>query len=140
MKKKPQKNKAVSEILGTILLLGMSVMMFSSVYVAIFIISPAPSKPSVNIAFRIENDNIIIDHFGGKALSLETKILIKTENESMNTTINNIIENKYKNDNVWNIGEQLTYSIENLSRKTVTINIIDIDSNSIVATGKLQRS
>jgi len=132
-----RRDDGVSEIIGTILLLGISVTLFSLVYMSVLIISPNPPTPSANIVVRVEGDDIIIDHCGGAALSLDTKILMTIGSGPMNATANDGLDDKYKDDDLWNMGEKLVFPVENLSGKQITINVIDVKSNSIVMTGKL---
>ena len=135
MKKKS--DDGVSEILGTILLLGMTVSFFSLIYGSVLLMSPASPAPSANIVFTVENDNIIINHLGGTALPLATEILMTIGTRSMNASANDGLDDKYRDDNLWGIGEKLVFTVENLSGELITINVIDADSGSIIMTGKL---
>jgi FlaG/FlaF family flagellin (archaellin) len=132
-------DNGVSEIIGTMLLLGITVTLFSLVYVSVLAISPTPLTPSANIVFRVEGDDIIIDHCGGAALSLDTKILMMIGNRSVNVTAKDGLDDKYKDDDIWGMGEKLVFPVENLSGKQITINVVDVNSNSLVMTGKLRR-
>lgn len=133
--KNRQSDNGVSEIIGTILLLGMTVTLFSLVYASVLTISPTPPTPSANIVFRVEEDNITIDHCGGVALSLDTKILMTIGSTSMNATAKDGLDDKYKDDGLWGMGEKLVFPVEDLSGKKITIHVVDVDSNSIVMTG-----
>lgn len=133
--KNRRSDNGVSEIVGTMLLLGIAVTLFSLVYISVLTISPTPPTPSANIVFRVEGDNITIDHCGGVALSLDTKILMTIDNRSLNATAKDGLDDKYKDDDLWSIGEKLVFPVENLSGKQITINVVDVDSNSIVMTG-----
>ena len=135
--KNRQADNGVSEIVGTILLLGITITLFSLIYVSVLTISPTPITPSANIVFRVKGDDIIINHCGGTALSLDTKILMIIGNRSMNTTAEDGLDDKYKDDDLWGIGEKLVFPVENLSGKQITIHVVDVDSNSMVMTGKI---
>jgi len=130
-------DNGVSEIVGTILLLGITITLFSLIYVSVLTISPAPHTPSANIVFRVKGDDIIINHCGGTALSLDTKILMIIGNRSMNATAEDGLDDKYKDDDLWGIGEKLVFLVGNLSGKQITIHVVDVDSNSMVMTGKI---
>lgn len=130
-------DNGVSEIVGTILLLGITITLFSLIYVSVLTISPAPHTPSANIVFRVKGDNITINHCGGTALSLDTKILMTIGNRSMNATAEDGLDDKYKDDDLWGIGEKLVFLVGNLSGKQITIHVVDVDSNSMVMTGKI---
>ena len=131
-------DNGVSEIVGTILLLGITITLFSLIYVSVLTISPAPHTPSANIVFRVKGDDIIINHCGGTALSLDTKILMTIGNRSINATAEDGLDDKYKDDDdLWGIGEKLVFLVGNLSGKQITIHVVDVDSNSMVMTGKI---
>jgi len=134
---KDKSDNGVSEVIGTILLLGITVSLFSLIYVSVLAISPTPPTPSANIVFRVEGNDIIIDHCGGASLSLDTKILMTIGSESMNATAKDGLDDNYKDDDLWSMGEKLVFPVENLSGKQITIHVIDVNSNSIVMTGNI---
>jgi len=70
-RKKYSNDNAVNEILGTILLLGISVSIFSIVYMSVLTFPYAPSTPSSNIYFSLDETKIVLTHFGGKELDLD---------------------------------------------------------------------
>jgi len=67
----------VTEVVGTVLLLGIAVSVFSSLYVVVLSYPSPSSISSANLVGTIEGSNIVIEHRGGEALSLDTEILIK---------------------------------------------------------------
>ena len=71
LKKKKGVNRAVSDIVGNILLLGVSVSLFIAIYIAVLSHSPSPSKPSVDLICTVEGDNVIIEHQGEKNIRLK---------------------------------------------------------------------
>lgn len=127
----------VSEIIGTILILGITVALFSLLYVSVLTVSPMPLTPSADIVFGVEEGNITINHCGGAALSLDTRILMTIGSTSMNATAKDGLDDRYKDDGLWGMGEKLVFPVENLSGKQIMINVVDVDSNSIVMVGKL---
>jgi len=136
-------DKAVSETVGTLLLLGMSITLFSIIYFSIVTIYPISANPTVNlICFKDEN-TIIIEHRGGESLSLDTKILLNIGGIDNELTVGEIIENDSNSDGFWSIGERLVYNttqyydndIDYTENCNLGINIIDKFSNSIVMTG-----
>ena len=136
-KNKDRSDNGVSEIIGTILILGITVSLFSLIYVSVLAVSPTSHTPSANIVLRVEGDNIIIDHCGGPSLSLDTKILMMIDSISMNVTAKDGLDDNYKDDDLWGIGERLVFPVENLSGKQITVHVVDVDSNSIIMIGKL---
>ena len=132
------KNQAVTEILGTMLLLSISIGLFSIVYISVLTVPQSPPNPTANIICQLDGDNIIVGHYGGKPLSLESKILLKVDDISLDpVNTGDYLYNDINNDGFWSVGEKLVYSNPSidLEGKRIEVNIIDIDSNSIVTSG-----
>ena len=136
-------NEGVSEIVSTVLLLGMAISFFSLLCVTVLSYPSSPSSPSVNLASRIYGSSLIIDHCGGEALSLDTKVIV-TIGDDPSVTITVRDENYPKvdvnNDNRWGIGEQFIYEDTNLTGKPISVIVVDVESNSMVLTGTIQGS
>jgi len=130
-----RKNHAVSEIIGTVMLLGIAIAMFSLVQLFAFgLLSENPNSPSVRLVASVEDSNIIIVHNGGESLPLNTRILY-TINGTPQDPFNagdSIIENDPKN-NLWGIGEIVKYNSEkDLESSNVEILVVDVKSNSVI--------
>jgi len=133
-------NQMVSEIIGTVLLLAITVAIFSTIYS--FVISyPSPSSPTlVQIVGSVEGENIILEHRGGEAISLDSKLKIDLGDVIDEIVIgdNNYLEDKYKEDGLWNIGEKIRYPFE-YNEGIVEAKIIATDekTNSLVMLGSV---
>jgi hypothetical protein len=125
-------NKAVSEMVGTILLLAMSVSFFSIVYISILTIYPLSSSPSVNLICSVEDNNFTLEHRGGKTLDLNTKFIIKIDSSINNFTAGDYLSIESKDDGVWNIGERVVYPVGDITNKKVSLSVVDIESNSVI--------
>ncbi len=126
-------NQAVSEIVGTMLLLVISITLFSVVYISVLTIYPSSTKPSVNIICAIdENNNIIIEHCGGKELDLDTKVSITIAETNEKFTVGDYLNNESKNNGVWDVGEKVIYPVENITDKMISVSVIDKHSNSVI--------
>jgi FlaG/FlaF family flagellin (archaellin) len=143
----PMKNnrgiEAVSEVIGTMLLLGMAVSLFMIVYVSVLTTSSSPPSPSSNIISHVDGDSIIMEHYGGDQLNLDTKIMITIDNTIIETTLEDIgssLSWDSNNDGQWGMGEKLIYSKDGLSLegKQISLSIVDVESNSVVMMGTLQ--
>jgi flagellin-like protein len=143
MRKLFRNKKGVSEIVGTILLLGMAIALFVGVHiVAMNVIPYSPRAPSVRISGQLDNNIIYIQHNGGDSLPFGTKIIF-SDYATGETIIDgeiSIVRGHIIDDNgndVWNIGEIIKYpnvfvpSLD-FSGKIQMI-IIDIESNAIIA-------
>jgi flagellin-like protein len=135
-------NNAVSEIIGVILLLAMAVALFSTVY--LFVMHDAldiseNSPPSVTVLGTIGGSDIILEHRGGDALSLDTEIMITISGIVYNMTVGDLMDNESKEDGKWSVGEKLSYGPSmDITGRQVGILVIDAKSNSVVMQGTLQ--
>ena len=133
-------NEMVSEILGTVLLIGIVVAIFSTMYVSVVSYpNPEPSSYARLVA-TIEGNNIIIEHRGGDALSLNTKFQIAIGNITTTLTVGekNYLDDDAKKDNEWNVGERLVFPFDyNLSNCEAQIRAVDTNSNSLIMMGSL---
>jgi FlaG/FlaF family flagellin (archaellin) len=123
-------NRAVSEIVGTLLLLGISISLFSVIYLSVLTIYPSSAKQSVNLICSAEENNIIIEHRGGKTLDLYTKFIVTIDGMNKEFTVGDYLNNEYGIDGIWNIGERVVLPVGNITDKKVTISGVDINSKS----------
>ncbi len=134
-------HRAVSEIIGTILLLGISVSLFSVVYIFVLTVPYSPPTPSVNIICQIDDGNIILSHYGGKALNLDSKIVLIVDGQPIDSiTAGDYLYNDFNGDGLWSMGEKVVFSYASLvsGGEQIEVNILDTGSNSLVLTGTLQ--
>ena len=130
---------AVSEVLGTVLLLVISVTLFSVVYASVLSIPNTPSTPSVTIIGTIEDNMLMLEHRGGDKLTLNSEILLSMKDGSTDRfPISQYLEDQYK-ENGWNIGERVIYDLDpNMQFKPVGVVVVDHISNSVVMMGTVQ--
>ena len=128
---KRRRNKAVSEIVGTVLLLGIAIAMFALVQLFAFgLLSENPNSPSVRLFATIDDNTIYVFHNGGEELSLDTKIIFTIDDNIINRTAKEIINSTTDNgDKFWNIGEKLSYSP---AGSEVSVIVVDVSSNSVI--------
>jgi len=133
-----RKNKAITEIVGTMLLLGISVSLFTIVYISVLSVPSTPPTPSANIVCTADGAIIVLKHCGGKALDLETKVLLIIGNEPpQEIIVKDYLDDESKADDLWGIGEQMVYTNGSILGNQIEINVIDAESNSIIMMGKL---
>jgi len=151
MKKKNKKRSdlGVSEVLDTILLLGIAISMFSILSVIVLSYPFDPPSPNVNLIGFVDQNDIIVDHKGGEDLSLETKIIIRiNKTNSYYMTVFEIFDNNLPdalNNNLWNIGERLVINSttdlnENIEHASVDLTIVDVESNTVIMMGVIQEA
>lgn len=137
MKNKRAK-KAVSEIVGTALLLGIAIALFSIVQVIALNLPYNTNPPSVRLVGNIENETIYIVHHGGESLSLDTEIIFRINDNTYSWTAREILNQSSSNgDNVWNIGEKVDY-YGDFSGKQVMITVVDVESSSVIMQSTIQ--
>ena len=135
-----QNPDAVSEILGSMLLVLMAVAMFSIVYSMVLSMTPGPGTPQATLAFSVDAGNITINHCGGEALDPNTEIVYIIDNQTIRTTIKDNYTNWDNNsDGKFNLGEQLVYPYNNILRSNLTVEVIDPISNSIIMMSRIDR-
>jgi FlaG/FlaF family flagellin (archaellin) len=131
----------VSEVIGTILLLGISVTLFSVVYVTVLSFPGAPSTPSSNIAMSLNETSLTLTHVGGKQISLDSKIKIIIDEESYICNITKGLNTEAEQDKYWGFGEQFLINFSEIpitfddSEYNITVMVVDAASNSIVIMG-----
>ncbi|MEA3458345.1 MAG: LamG-like jellyroll fold domain-containing protein [Candidatus Thermoplasmatota archaeon] len=135
-------NNAVSEIIGVILLLSMAVALFSVVYLFVMhdALDTSGNPPSsVTVFGTIGAGDIILEHRGGEALSLDTKIMITISGIVYNMSVGDLLDNESKEDGKWSVGEKLSYgpSID-ITGRQIRILVIDAKSGSPLMQGILQ--
>ena len=134
-------NRAVSEIIGAMLLLLIVISVFSLIYFQVLSDEGPENKTIVKIVARIEGKNVILEHQGGEPLELDTEISITIAGVEYRGAIENWLNDK-NDDGVWNIGERMLFSFEyNLSRlgeyQEVDITAIDAKSDSVIFMGPI---
>lgn len=137
MRKILSHNSGVNEIVGTMLLLGISISLFSVVYYSVLSFPDPISTPSAQIVCSLdtENNQIIFQHLGGEPISGNSRILVHKGNfldERM------LSDYDYIGDE-WKMGESIIYHIYNVNNTFVSALVIDTNSNSIVSEAILQK-
>jgi len=135
-----KKSEAVSDVVGTILMLLLTIMMFTLAYVTVLSPTSLSSSPSpyVKIIGKIEGNNIILDHRGGEALGLDTAFFVTIGDSTQNFIVSDYLNNESKANERWNVGERVVYPAENISGLRIVITVIDVESDSIVMKGVLR--
>jgi len=141
-----RKNHAVSEIVGTVLLLGIAIAMFTLVQLFAFgLLSENPNSPSVRLIASIENGNVTIYHNGGESLPSNTKILFTIKDGFTDTTNITVGDDDYLNESnsngKWDIGEKVVYGLPlsyTAGSDSVLVMVLDISSNSVIMSATIK--
>jgi len=132
--------KAVTEIVGTILLLGMAITVFAVIYSNVLSDDGPGPEALVTIVGKIEGDDILIEHCSGESLGLDTKVFLTFGPSPPDSwTVEQLLTDEYKQDG-WNIGEQLIFNYPEgyLNNVPILATVVDKKSNSLVFWGILQ--
>ena len=131
-----KKDQAVSEIVGTLILIVIAVSTFSAV--SMIILNPwlnfsDVEVPKVYLVGSIHNDDVLIEHRGGIPLDTKTKITITIDGTADTFRVNDFNYWFDQNaDGLWTVGERIIYPAGNLQGKQVSCVIIDFDQNFII--------
>jgi len=131
-------DEAISDLLGTMLLLTVAVSVFSVISLnTLSDISPE-EHPLVTIVGALEGNNVILTHRGGESLPLESEIVLTIGGTQLNFTAGQLLDNKSKQDELWTVGELLVYSGTNLTGLRVEATVIDVKDDTTLLMGILQ--
>jgi hypothetical protein len=139
-----RKDKAVAEIIGTVLLLAVAVSVIAVIYFQV-LSDEGPSPTNiVRVVGKGEGGYIYLEHMGGDDINLDNSITYTIAGYTYPlTTIRDLLENeKPLNDIYWSIGERLKipirYNLEKLDEYQIAeITAVDSVSNSIIFYGPI---
>jgi hypothetical protein len=142
-KNNQRKSKGASEVVGTLLLVGIGVSLFSLLAVVTFTMPSvffSEPTPSVNIIGRVEGSSVVFEHYGGKSLPLDTEITIMFAETRVVKTVGEVLDAASQSDGQWNIGEKIVIfnNNPNLPIMQISVFITHKDSNTVVMRGILQ--
>lgn len=148
-----REDEAVSQMIGTVLILLIAVACLSSVYM--YVLSyPLPNPaPNVEIVGTVERRNmidtglgnyeeycdIVLTHRGGDLLPLNLKISVVKGNTTEYITVEDYLDSESKDDGVWGIGERLVYPANDITLLRIEIIVIDTVSDSVIFRGIMQK-
>lgn len=145
--KKFKGNKGVSEVLGTVLLLGIAVIIFASLMIYVMSIDTESSSPDVQmVGYVDENGHAVVEHRGGdqlKAEDMKVEIWKGDANSKFSgQAFMDILADEDENIQ-WNVGEFIDIDCQaifgGIRHWQITLIIVDKTSNSIIMSGVLQQ-
>ncbi len=147
-------NNAVTEIIGTMILLLIAVAVFAVIFYTVVSNLNSSSETIVDIVGKMNNGYIVLEHRGGEPLDKEQTNIIFTiggypeSHDLSDLTVKRSDGGDGLTDGFWNIGETLYYIDENwyinntwyLDAETprIEVKVGDETTNSLVMTGTLQ--
>ena len=156
MIKKIRSKQAVSEVIGVVLLLGITVALFALLNFYVFHFSFDPSFTSVNLIGTIDKSNnmIYIEHNGGESLEGNTEIIITIGDDppyqsSVGEIINKadtvhwtliVAGQNAENPDKWDFGETVQFHSESdITGKYVQADVVNPVKNTILLSVVLQQ-
>ncbi|DAC72398.1 MAG TPA: hypothetical protein DSN98_05305 [Thermoplasmata archaeon] len=137
-------DKAISEIIATILLLSISLALLCIVYTLVFNNATSPSTTthvsSAQLVASADEKNVILQNNGGVPLALNTKLIITIGGQDFFVSAKDYVVDS-NGDGEWSIGEQIIFnpaSLDSLYGLEVTIKVINEDTNSMIMAGLVQ--
>ena len=143
MIKKIRSNRAVSEIVGVVLLLGITVVLFAFLNFSVFHLSFGDSVPSVNLIGSLDKtqayDNITIEHNGGESLDGKTQIIITIGSNTtpIKRNVSDLL-NDLNGDDKWNFGETVEFP-NHTKGQYIQALVVDPNLNAIILSVVLQQ-
>lgn len=154
MTKKRRSNHATSEVLATVLLLGITIVLFGFLNYVVFSFSFEPSAPSVSLTGSISADetynNITIEHNGGESLDGTTEIIITVGAITNKSSVQDIIHGtpdwklislkNDKNSDKWDFGETIHFNSRyDLTTTYIQASVMDPSTNTLILSVILQQ-
>jgi len=136
---KERRAHAISEILGTVLLLAIAVSLFSVIYMTLSSSLVIQESPQVNIIGYVEGNNLIFKHIGGSSLDSSIEFLITIGGQQQTFLLDTLAFSDTNDNRRWDIGECVYYSSSRIGGVfSVVVSVRDSASNSLLYNGMLQ--
>jgi hypothetical protein len=137
-------SKAVSEVIGTILLLSISLALLCVIYIVVLNNATSPSSSfytsSSQLLATADEKKVYLQNNGGEDIALNTKLIITVGGQQFFATVGDCLVDT-NGDGKWSIGEQLAFTppaIPSLFGLEILIKIINPDSNNMIMAGLVQ--
>ena len=141
MLKKITSKQAVSEVIGVVLLLGITIALFTILNFYVFHFSFDPSVTSANLIGTIDkaSKTIYIEHTGGESLEGNMNVIITIGFNVYKKNSSELLLDMNA-DNQWNFGEAVRFiSPESITDKYIRVEVVDPVKNAIILSVVLQQ-
>lgn len=135
--KRKRKDEGISEILGTVLLLGISIALFSVLYLMLQNVLVAEHTPVADLVSYIDGDTVFIKHHGGNSLPGSIVITVSVGGTDHIIDFDDSFDRN--NNGYWDIGEQVYFSSPQMEEPVaVVVSVVDVASNKLLYLGRLK--
>jgi|GEM_PF-2069076 len=102
-------NHGLVELTATLLLLGLTVIVFVAITYMLFSAPQTSPGPVATITGRLVDNNLILEHMGGESIDLNASVGITFGSTQLQIQAYDYADTQTKNDGVWSFGEQVIY-------------------------------
>ncbi|HER45592.1 MAG TPA: DUF11 domain-containing protein, partial [Thermoplasmatales archaeon] len=102
-------NHALIELSATLLLLGLTVIVFVFITYMLFSAPQGSPGPVTTITGRLVDNNLVLEHMGGEPISLNATIGILFGSIHLQIQAYDYADSETKKDGLWGFGEQVVY-------------------------------
>ncbi|UCF11718.1 MAG: hypothetical protein JSW06_06615 [Thermoplasmatales archaeon] len=131
-------DEAISDLLGTMLLLSVAVSVFSVISLNTLSGISLEEHLLVTIGGTLEGNNIILTHRGGESLPLESEVMFTIAGAQLNFTAGQLLDDKSKQDGLWTVGELIVYNRTNLTGLRIEATVVEVKDDTTLFMGILQ--
>jgi len=145
---------AVSQMMSTSMLLVIGLAITSMIYSYYLSYPPPNSPPNIDIVGTLEERtryltaigdyeedcDIILTHRGGESLPTEDEVLITIGDNYVCKIIGECLDSESKKDGLWNIGERLIFTAEDITNYQLYVSIYDISTQYILFQAVFQKN
>jgi len=133
IRKSIRRDRAVSSVISTLLLLSMSMSFFALLYYIAFAeVSPTPRAPSFDAMATLKGEDLIIIHRGGEPIDTDAEIIVRVGNVPMSGVVENYLDSAAAENGLWDVGEKITFNVGPVSNEKIDVMIVDTRSNKLV--------
>jgi len=137
-------DSAVSEVVGTLLLVSIGITLFTLLALVVFNIpylAFSSQTPNVSIIGMVDDhNNVILVHCGGPSLPLDTKVTLSFAETKITVNAGDNLSASDKANGKWDIGERFVfhYMFGNIKNLLISTIVVDPVSKSVVLQGVVQ--
>ena len=132
-----RKECGVSEILGTVLLLAISVALFSVLYLLMQNVLVADQSPTADLVGHLDENTVYIEHHGGNSLPDSITITVSIGGTNYDIDFDDSFDEN--NNGYWDIGERVYLEDEQIGQSfNIDVSVVDQESNKAIYLGTLQ--
>ncbi len=127
---------ALIELSATLLLLTLTVIFFAAIAYFFFSAPQTSPGPVITITGKLIDNNLVLEHMGGEAISLNATIGISFGSTRLQIQAYDYIDTEAKKDGLWSFGEQVIYPMyihpEYIEAQQIEMMIINSDPASSI--------